>query len=127
MHADGYQGYHKLPENIRVVGCWTHAQRRFDEALQTLPKEMQKDSPTVIGECYCSWLFKLEHCNMMALFLKSAVSTRIKPKVLYKRLFDLCCCAILSLLRARRCAMQQNGRTYIAIDLNNAEEKEMPI
>lgn len=27
LHADGYQGYHKLPENIRVVGCWAHARR----------------------------------------------------------------------------------------------------
>ena len=60
LHADGYQGYHKLPENIRVVGCWAHARRKFDEALQTLPKEMQKDSPAAIGECYCSQLFKLE-------------------------------------------------------------------
>ena len=60
LHADGYQGYHKLPENIRVVGCLAHARRKFDEALQTLPKEMQKDAPAVIGECYCSRLFKLE-------------------------------------------------------------------
>ena len=60
LHADGYQGYHKLPENIRVVGCWAHTRRKFDEALQTLPKEMQKDSPAAIGECYCSRLFKLE-------------------------------------------------------------------
>ena len=62
---------------------------------------------------------------MIPLFLKSAVSTRIQPKVLCKRLFDLRCCAIL--FSERRCAMQQSGRTYIAIDLNNAEEKEMPI
>ena len=60
LHADGYQGYHKLPENIRVVGCWAHARRKFDETLQTLPKEMQKDAPATIGECYCSRLFKLE-------------------------------------------------------------------
>ena len=60
LHADGYQGYHKLPENIRVVGCWAHARRKFDEALQTLPKEMQRDAPAVIGECYCPRLFKLE-------------------------------------------------------------------
>ncbi len=33
---------------------------KFDEALQTLPKEMQKDSPAAIGECDCSQLFKLE-------------------------------------------------------------------
>ena len=43
-----------------VVGCWAHARRKFDEALQTLPKEMQKDAPAAIGECYCSRLFKLE-------------------------------------------------------------------
>lgn len=60
LHADGYQGYHKLPSSIRVVGCWAHARRKFEEALQTLPKEMQKDSPAAIGECYCSRLFKLE-------------------------------------------------------------------
>lgn len=60
LHADGYHGYHKLPGNIRVVGCWAHARRKFDEALQTLPKEMQKDAPAAIGECYCSRLFKLE-------------------------------------------------------------------
>lgn len=36
LHADGY---HKLPENIRMVGCWAHTRRKFDEVLQTLPKE----------------------------------------------------------------------------------------
>ena len=36
LHTDGCQGYHKLPGNIRVVGCWAHARRKFDEALQTL-------------------------------------------------------------------------------------------
>ena len=52
--------YRLESENIRVVGCWARARRKFDEALQTLPKEMQKDSPAAIGECYCSRLFKLE-------------------------------------------------------------------
>ena len=43
-----------------MVGCWAHARRKFDEVLQTLPKEMQKEAPAAIGECYCSRLFKLE-------------------------------------------------------------------
>ena len=60
LHADGYQGYHRLPGNIRVVGCWAHARRKFDEALGTLPQEKRKDSPAAMGECYCSQLFKLE-------------------------------------------------------------------
>lgn len=60
LHADGYQGYHKLPENIRVVGCWAHARRKFDETLQTLPKEERKNSLAATGECYCTRLFRLE-------------------------------------------------------------------
>ena len=50
----------ELMDNIRVVGCWAHARRKFDEALQTLPKEAQKNSPAAMGERYCSRLFKLE-------------------------------------------------------------------
>lgn len=39
LHVDGYQGYHRLPEQIRVVGCWAHARRKFDEALTAVPTE----------------------------------------------------------------------------------------
>jgi transposase len=60
LHADGYQGYHKLPENIRVVGCWAHARRKFDEALNALDKDARKGSLAAVGECYCSRLFQLE-------------------------------------------------------------------
>ncbi len=60
LHADGYQGYHKLPEKIRVVGCWAHARRKFDEALQTLPKDKRQGSLAAVGECYCTKLFQLE-------------------------------------------------------------------
>lgn len=60
LHADGYQGYHKLPEQIRVVGCWAHARRKFDEALNTLDKEQRKDSLAAMGECYCSELFRID-------------------------------------------------------------------
>ena len=60
LHADGYQGYHRLPENIRVVGCWAHARRKFNEALQVLPEESRKDSQAAMGERYCTELFRIE-------------------------------------------------------------------
>ena len=60
LHADGYQGYHKPPERIRVVGCWAHARRKFDEALQTLAKDARAGSLAATGECYCTRLFQLE-------------------------------------------------------------------
>ena len=60
LHADGYQGYHKLPENIRVVGCWAHARRKFDEAVNALPKPEQAGSAALEGQQYCTKLFALE-------------------------------------------------------------------
>lgn len=60
LHADGYSGYHNLPGNITVVGCWAHARRKFDEALKALPEELRKDSGALIGKGYCDRLFVLE-------------------------------------------------------------------
>lgn len=60
LHADGYQGYHTLPDQIRVVGCLAHARRKFDEALNTLSRELQPDSAAATGLGYCTHLFRLE-------------------------------------------------------------------
>jgi len=60
LHADGYQGYHKLPERIRVVGCAAHARRKFDEALTALPKEQQQTFRAAEALCYFAKLFQLE-------------------------------------------------------------------
>ena len=45
--TDGYQVYHTIEgerEDLRIAGCWSHARRRFDEAVKALPKQKQKDS-----------------------------------------------------------------------------------
>ena len=45
--TDGYQVYHAVEnerEELRIVGCWFHARRRYDETVKTLPKTKQKDS-----------------------------------------------------------------------------------
>ena len=45
--TDGYQVYHTVEterEDLKIAGCWSHARRRFDEAVKTLPKAKQKDS-----------------------------------------------------------------------------------
>jgi transposase len=60
LHADGYDGYHKLPDRITVVGCWAHLRRKFDEALQTLLKENRNSSDAAKGVAYCDKLFHLE-------------------------------------------------------------------
>ena len=45
--TDGYQVYHTIEgerEDLRIAGCWSHARRRFDEAVKALPKAKRKDS-----------------------------------------------------------------------------------
>ena len=45
--TDGYQVYHTIEnerEDLKIAGCWSHARRRFDEAVKVLPKAKQKDS-----------------------------------------------------------------------------------
>ncbi len=60
LHADGYDGYHKLPECISVVGCWAHVRRKFDEALKSLPADGREGSFALAGKRYCDRLFALE-------------------------------------------------------------------
>ena len=44
LHADGCRGCYKLPGNIRVVGCWAHARRKFDEPLNAIPLGAQSSA-----------------------------------------------------------------------------------
>ena len=60
LHADGYQGYHRLPERIRVVGCLAHARRKFDEALTAVPKEQQPGSKAAEALSYFAKLFRID-------------------------------------------------------------------
>ena len=59
-HADGYDGYHALPENITVVGCWSHARRKWDEAVKALPEKDREGSNVLRGKRYCDKLFEIE-------------------------------------------------------------------
>lgn len=58
LHADGYNGYHKPNESIRVVGCWSHARRKFVEALNTVQEKERKGAQQPGGVAYCDALFR---------------------------------------------------------------------
>jgi transposase len=59
-HADGYDGYHALPENITVIGCWSHVRRKWDEALKALLEKDRANSNVLRGKRYCDKLFEIE-------------------------------------------------------------------
>ena len=61
LNVDGYQGYYALEgENVTLCGCWSHARRKFVDALRTIPKHLHNDSPASAGLSYCDVLFELE-------------------------------------------------------------------
>jgi transposase len=84
LHADGYEGYHDLSDNIKVVGCFAHARRKFDEAIKGLSKKEQADSKAMIGKKFCDRLFELERD-----FAKLTAEERFqKRQELSKPVFD---------------------------------------
>lgn len=60
LHVDGYARYNGLP-GITLVGCWSHARRKFDESLKALPTG-QRHVPVVAKEGleFCNQLFAIE-------------------------------------------------------------------
>ena len=44
LHADGYSGYHNLPEGITVIGCWVHMRRKFENIYKAMPAEARPKS-----------------------------------------------------------------------------------
>ena len=60
LHTNGYAGYHKLPEEITVVGCWAHARRKFDEALKSIAKGHASAKNIRKGLDFCNRLFAIE-------------------------------------------------------------------
>ena len=60
LHTDSYAGYHNLPGEITIVGCWAHLRRKFDEAVKSLPKGKAKGSSASQGLAYCNLLFAIE-------------------------------------------------------------------
>ena len=79
LHADGYQGYHRLPEQIRVVGCWAHARRKFDEALIAVDKEQQAASKTAEALSYFAKLFQMEQ-DFAALTAEERFTKRLEQE-----------------------------------------------
>lgn len=60
LQVDGYKGYNKVPD-VKLVGCWAHARRKFDEALKALPASQKGKTVTATeGLHYCNQLYAVE-------------------------------------------------------------------
>jgi transposase len=80
LHTDGYGGYHCLPPDITIVGCWAHLRRKFDEAVKSAPPEARAEAPAQVGLDYCNRLFALER-EYEALY----PNEKLSPEERYKK------------------------------------------
>ncbi len=61
--TDGYQVYHTIEEereDLKIAGCWSHARRRFDEAVKALPKQKRKDSRAYLALAMIQAIYREE-------------------------------------------------------------------
>ncbi len=60
LHVDGYGGYNKLT-GVKQVGCWAHARRKFNDAVNVIPqKDRKKATHANQGLVFCNKLFDIE-------------------------------------------------------------------
>jgi transposase len=61
--TDGYQVYHKLEaeEDLKVAGCWSHARRRYDEAIKSMKKEAVSSSVAYKALAMIAAIYKIEN------------------------------------------------------------------
>lgn len=57
LHADGWHAYNDLA-NVTLCGCWSHARRKFVEALAIVP-EKHRDDPTLLANIAIARLKRL--------------------------------------------------------------------
>jgi transposase len=62
LNADGYGAYEGISTKIILVGCWSHARRKFDEAVKSLPPSTRKGGKTTshAGLDFCNRIFMIE-------------------------------------------------------------------
>lgn len=61
--SDGYQAYDKI-DNIVQAGCWVHVRRKFNDALELIPKNTdKKETQTYKCMQLIKKLFKIESAN----------------------------------------------------------------
>ena len=61
LHADAYGGYRCLEEQgVTITGCWAHARRKFNDALNSCASENRAGSLAYTGRTFCDKLFALE-------------------------------------------------------------------
>ncbi len=120
--TDGYQVYHtaeKLMDDLTIAGCWVHCRRGFDEAMQTIAKEHQKESISYLIMKQIQAIYR-EEGRLKDL---SAPERRIQRQVVVKPLVD----ALFAYLKQNELLIERKGTLRAAFTYALNQEKYLRI
>lgn len=120
--TDGYQVYHtaeKLMDNLTIAGCWVHCRRGFDEAMQTIAKEHQKESISYLIMKQIQAIYR-EEGRLKDL---SAQERRMQRQVVVKPLVE----ALFAYLKQNELLIERKGTLRAAFTYALNQEKYLRV
>ena len=103
--TDGYQVYHTLEkerEDLRIAGCWVHCRRRFNDALEVIPKAQREKSILYLFMKQIQAIYR-EEGKMSGLSSKERLAQR---QLVVKPLVD----AFFAYLKQKEPAVSKSGK-----------------
>ena len=103
--TDGYQVYHTLEkerEDLRIAGCWVHRRRRFNDALEVIPKAQREKSILYLFMKQIQAIYR-EEGKMSGLSSKERLAQR---QLVVKPLVD----AFFAYLKQKEPAVSKSGK-----------------
>lgn len=120
--TDGYQVYHtaeKLLEDLTIAGCWVHCRRGFDDAMQTIAKEHQKESVSYLIMKQIQAIYREE-----GKLKDQSVPERLKQRqVVVKPLVD----ALFAYLKEKEPLIERKGTLRAAFTYALNQEKYLRV
>ena len=120
--TDGYQVYHTLEkerEDLMIAGCWVHCRRRFHEALEVIPKALQKESILNLLMKQIQAIYREEG----KLSKLSAKERQIQRQLVVKPLVD----AFFAYLKQNEASVAKSGKTREAFTYALNQERYLRV
>lgn len=120
--TDGYQVYptvEKRMDDLTIAGCWVHCRRGFDDAMQTIAKEHQKESISYLIMKQIQAIYR-EEGKLKDL---SARERRMQRQVVVKPLVD----ALFAYLKQNEPLIERKGTLRAAFTYALNQEKYLRV
>ena len=120
--TDGYQVYHTIENergDLKIAGCWSHARRRFDDAVKALPKEKQKESLAYLVLSMIQAIFREEKILKELPVKEREKRRQVSVRPLVEAYFEW--------LKENICRIPKKGKTWEGFQYSLNQEKYLKV